>query len=644
MFRAVFVLFGLASAVAAQTPSWNGYEKREFTVEGTRGYVVLPKTAAAGNPWLWRARFPDFHPDYAIALLSKGFHVAYYDLPNIFGSPEAVTKWDAFYKHVTGEFRLAPKMSLEGVSRGGLFVYNWARKNPDKVNAIYCESPVLDMKSWPGGKGKGLGSPRDWDQAARSYGFSEAQLLAHRENPLDLAAEIGAHRIPALHIVSEGDRVVPPLENTIPFAIRYRAAGGAITIHHNTSGPETSNGHHFPLDDPALPVNFILRHTPGMERLAGTGMTPHGVEYFKLRDGLRNSLARLSSGGEARVVFLGGSITNMNGWRDLTCEYLRKRFPKTKIDCINAGIPSTGSVPGAFRLTRDVFAKGPVDLLFEEAAVNDEANGFGPRDQVRGMEGIVRHARLINPAIDTVLLYFVNQPKMDDYRAGRTPEVIANHDKVAQRYALPSIDLAREVTERIDAGEFTWERDFKDVHPSPFGQTVYFRSIVRMLDAAWREPAVPGAVPRDYTLPAPVDPNSFHRGRLVDVSKASCNGGWRTDPSWKPSDKIATRPGFVDVPVLVNESGTGTCELRFEGTAVGIFSVSGPDVGPVEFSIDGSAFESRELFTKHSHRLHLPWSVVFSGDLAPGEHRLSIRPAGKAVRISHFLVNGGASE
>ncbi len=291
-----------------------------------------------------------------------------------------------------------------------------------------------------------------------------------------------------------------------------------------------------------------------------------------------------------------------------------------------------------------MFGKGPVDLLFEEAAVNDEANGFGPRDQVRGMEGIVRQARLLNPAIDIVLMYFVNQPKMDDYLAGRTPEVIASHDKVAQRYSLPSIDLAREVTGRIDAGEFTWDRDFKDVHPSPFGQTIYYRSIVRMLDAAWKEPAAPGALPRDYTLPAPVDSNSFYRGRLVDVSKASCNGGWRVDSSWKPSDKIATRPGFVAVPVLVNELGMGTCELRFEGTAVGIFSVSGPDVGPVEFSIDGSPFEVRELFTKHSHRLHLPWSVIFNGDLAPGEHRLTFRPASKAVRISHFLVNGKASE
>ncbi|MEO7650202.1 MAG: GDSL-type esterase/lipase family protein, partial [Bryobacteraceae bacterium] len=460
MYSPVILLLCAVAAPLAVAADWHGYEKREVLVENVAGYVVLPKIAAPGKPWLWRARFMDYHPDYAVALLAKGFHVAYYDLPNVFGSPEAMDKWDRFYDHVVGRFGLSPKVALEGVSRGGLFVYNWARRNPNKVNCIYCESPVCDMKSWPGGKGKGLGNERDWRQALESYKLTSDQMLVFRDNPVDFAAQLGAARIPALHIVSERDRTVPAEENTALFAKAYRQGGGPITVHFNTSQPETSNGHHFPLDDVALPVNFILRHTPGREHLAGTGVTPHGAEYFKLREGLRNSLARFSQGGEARVAFLGGSVTNMNGWRDLVCGHLRERFPQTKFDCINAGIPSTGSTPAAFRLRRDVFGRGPVDLLFEEAAVNDPANGFGPREQVRGMEGIVRQARMLNPKIDIVLLHFVNLPNLDEYRAGQTPEAILSHERVAVQYGLASIDLAREVTERIDAGELEWDRDF----------------------------------------------------------------------------------------------------------------------------------------------------------------------------------------
>src|SRR5215831_17041176 len=83
-----------------------------------------------------------------------------------------------------------------------------------------------------------------------------------------------------------------------------------------------------------------------------------GREYYQLRGGLHDAWRRFSGGGAGRVAFLGGSITNMKGWRDLVCEHLAARFPQTRFDFINAGIPSTGSVPGAFRLTRDVFARG----------------------------------------------------------------------------------------------------------------------------------------------------------------------------------------------------------------------------------------------------------------------------------------------
>lgn len=74
----------------------------------------------------------------------------------------------------------------------------------------------------------------------------------------------------------------------------------------------------------------------------------------------------------------------MKGWRDMICEDLKQRFPYTKFTFVTAGIPSTGSTPGAFRLTDDVLSKGKVDLLFVEAAVNDDTNGFSAIEQVRG--------------------------------------------------------------------------------------------------------------------------------------------------------------------------------------------------------------------------------------------------------------------
>ena len=362
--------------------------------------------------------------------------------------------------------------------------------------------------------------------------------------------------------------------------------------------------------------------------------TPHGREYFQLRGGLRNAWRRFSAGGAARVAFLGGSITQMGGWRDLFCQSLSARFPQAQFDFINAGIASTGSTPGAFRLVRDVFSRGPVDLLFEEAAVNDSANFFPPREQVRGMEGIVRHARVLQPELDIVMLHFVDPEKMTDIRAGKTPAVIASHERVAAHYAVPSIDLAREVTERIDAGEFTWEGDFENLHPSPFGMKIYARSIDRLFDAAWKPPIAGPVEP--HPLPAPLDEKSYFRGRLAAIGEVQ---GWHIEPDWTPRDKIATRPGFVHVPMLVSETPREECRFRFEGTAVGIFVAAGPDAGTLEFRIDGAPWRSQKLFTNWSKSLHIPWAYVLDGDLAPARHELAMRVSTGTARVAHLLVN-----
>lgn len=287
-----------------------------------------------------------------------------------------------------------------------------------------------------------------------------------------------------------------------------------------------------------------------------------------------------------------------------------------------------------------MFGGGPVDLLFEEAAVNDDTNHFPPREQLRGMEGIVRHALVVNPKLDIVLLHFVDPGKMEQYRQGRTPVVIASHERVAAHYGLPSIDLAREITDRIDAREFTWEKDFVNLHPSPFGHRLYAASVARLLNAALRESPAPVR-----ELPPPLDERCYFRGRLEDIAKVERGEGWRIDPDWAPPAGQATRKGFVHVPMLVSETPGAACRFAFEGTAAGIFVAAGPDAGTVEYSIDGAPFRKQDLFTQWSPQLHIPWTYLLDADLLPGPHVLTLRVSaesnaqsrGHAVRIVHML-------
>lgn len=352
---------------------------------------------------------------------------------------------------------------------------------------------------------------------------------------------------------------------------------------------------------------------------------PKGREYFQLRGGLRNSGAKFVTEKKGRVAFLGGSITAaFPGWRESVMKWVQSRFPETEFDFIGAGIGSLGSVPHAFRFERDVLYRGSVDLLFVEAAVNDATNiPEQPVRMLRGMEGVVRHARNLNPYIDIVQMHFAMPEHLDGYRKGQRPEVISIHEKVADAYGNASLDLAMEVTDRIDAGEFTWEGDFKNLHPSPFGNQLYANSIARMLKAAWERPVGPL---EKHALPArPLDPQSYTDGHFGSIESVRLVKGFKYIEDWAPVLKAGTRAGFVHVPALVATEPGAELEISFEGRGVGLMIGAGPDTGIIEVSCDGGRFTAIDTFTRWSSSLYLPWALILEDELSPGHHVVRVR-------------------
>ncbi len=153
---------------------------------------------------------------------------------------------------------------LEGFSRGGLFAFNWAAAHPT-VACIYADAPVCDFKSWPGGKGKGSGSPGDWQNVLKLYGLTEAEAMAYKLNPVDNLAPLAKAGVPLLHVVGDADDAVPLAENTAVVERRYKQLGGQITVI-----VKKGVGHHpHSLKDPTPIVDFILkqrRNSSGRKR------------------------------------------------------------------------------------------------------------------------------------------------------------------------------------------------------------------------------------------------------------------------------------------------------------------------------------------------------------------------------------------
>ncbi len=369
--------------------------------------------------------------------------------------------------------------------------------------------------------------------------------------------------------------------------------------------------------------------------------------YHTFRSKLLNAQSIFTREKRGRIAFLGGSITANGGWRDSICSYFKTKFPETEFDFIAAGIPSMGSTPHAFRLTRDVLGKGKVDLLFVEAAVNDRANGRSTTEQVRAMEGIVRHSRESNSYMDIVMMHFVDPEKMREYRTSIVPHEIENHEKVASHYGVATINLAREVTDRIDNGEFTWENDFRDLHPSPFGQQVYYHSMRSFLDTCLMGYKSVNQSVAAYSMPARLDNASYDKGILILPAEAKSAKGWFLNEHWEPSDKASTRADFTRVPMLIAEEKGKALSFDFEGNAVGIAVAAGPDAGSIKYRIDKGEWKKMDLYTKWSGQLHLPWFYTLGAGLKPGNHRVQIkllqgkdsRKTGNACRIRYFYVN-----
>lgn len=621
--------------VASYTPAafpgersiWKDHDRYDFSFEGRNAIVVAPKKATKGNPWIWRPAFFNAFPSVDEALLREGFHVVYFDLTHLYGSPHALSLGNSFYNYLKNSFGFSSKVTLEGFSRGGLFAINWAAKNPEKVACIYIDAPVCDIFSWPGRKNAQL-----WQDFLNEWGLKEEDMGNFKGNPIDNLEPLAKARIPIISVCGDSDKTVPFNENMDVVRTRYMALGGPVEV---IIKPGVDH-HPHSLDNPEPVVDFIKRNQPAYKK----------YQQINMRGSLQNSFTIFERERKGRVAFIGGSITEMKGWKDRIEEQLKQRFPYTQFEFVEAGISSTGSTPGAFRIQNDVLSKGKIDLLFVEAAVNDDTNYFTPLEQVRGMEGEVRHALNSNPEMDIIMLHFIYDPFIPLLEKGKQPDVILNHERVANHYLIPSINLAQEITSRMQDSEFTW-KNFGGTHPSPFGHKFYAAAINRLFDEM-SCPYSSKTTLRSKELPKkPLDVYSYYDGDFIDIKKAIGLIGFKQVDNWHPEDNAGKRKGFVDVPMLVGNRPNSMFSLTFKGKAIGIFCVAGPSAGILEYSIDGSRYKQIDTFTEWSGGLYIPWVYMFETELDDTLHSLTVRISkdknskskGTECIIRNFVVN-----
>jgi hypothetical protein len=258
------VLFGLSLALTMTSRSttnhgpgmtqseWHGYERLDFVVDGQPATLIVPHEAAPGNPWVWRAEwFGDRHgPQVSLALLEKGWHLAYINASDRYGSPASIAIFDTYYQKLTKDFELSSKIVMEGFSRGGLYAFNFAADYPDRIAALYLDAPALDLKSWPGYQ------TSRWEDVATNYGLTVEELETAKVSPLDRIEPVLKAGIPIIGVSGDADKSVNLEANLRVLEKRYREGGGTIEVIIKPGGGHDSHS----LPDPTPIVEFILKH------------------------------------------------------------------------------------------------------------------------------------------------------------------------------------------------------------------------------------------------------------------------------------------------------------------------------------------------------------------------------------------------
>ena len=234
--------------------------------------------------------------------------------------------------------------------------------------------------------------------------------------------------------------------------------------------------------------------------------------WLHVRGGLPWTHDVIGRRGAVRVVFLGGSITEAEGFRPLVERDLRDRFPEVEWSFVNAGVSSTGSTTALFRFQRDaVRIDGELftgaTLVILDAAVNDDQDErLSAADAGWGVEGLARMGTGGFAGIKEFLFAeFPNPAIVAKLRAGEVSVSVAAQERVAEHYRIPTANIAAEVTRRIGAGELTWE-EYGGTHPGPAGHRLaaemIVEAIVRSIDPAlhqrrrWQAATGPAAAGR----------------------------------------------------------------------------------------------------------------------------------------------------
>ena len=353
---------------------------------------------------------------------------------------------------------------------------------------------------------------------------------------------------------------------------------------------------------------------------------------------------RAQAGQPLTVVFFGGSLTwganasdpQKTSYRALMGEYLRKKYPKSSFNFVDASIGGTGSKLGMFRLQRDVMAYHP-DLVFLDFTANDGLEGQDPTS-IASYEGLLRDMIGAGVPVEQVFFGF----KFDfgkQYDLFKIPGY-TQRLKLVDAYHTGSGDLYPYLQPKLTSGELDINKLWalnggKDgAHPDDPGYEVFFEAVRDGFEDAVQKKLV-CTVP-----PQPFYSDAYHQRTRTIVVDGTLPAGWNRTKTFRTSawfDGLTSRwMGDVAMCDAKDKAIIQPLKVDFTGTLVAVFGEMSENGLDFKAYVDGKLVQDvgnkkgtpKDTWAFNSKVMKgnlFGWRVL-SDSLPPGKHTLEIAP------------------
>lgn len=365
-------------------------------------------------------------------------------------------------------------------------------------------------------------------------------------------------------------------------------------------------------------------------------------EELRIRGGLPNFFAKLNLKDTVRIAYLGGTISEANGWRINSFNWLKTQYPRVHFIEINAAISGTGSDYAACRVKPDVMAHNP-DLVFLEHRIDG-----GAAFETQSVEGIIRQIWKQDARTDICFIHPVSLAMIPTIQDGRNIGFGAVMESIANKYNIPSIDLGVEIARLEMAGELAMKSDLPvagklwfsmdGLRPGEAGHDLYSEIFIRSFSQMKNFTEV-----KDHQLPLAMNQNNWELTTLLPITEAKLSAGWKPVNIQKDtiySEGYKRTDGMLRGAVKCRKVGE-SIGIKWKGTTLGFSDIPCGSGGKIQITVDKG--KPITIERKQPNKQNKA-DFFYLPEQSPGEHSAVLKiielPDGAEYFIGQILVIG----